>query len=161
MGEVRAARLDLALLHQARQRRALSVPDLAAQLGVTPAAVYRWENGETLPRPGTFQRLAVLLGVPAEQLLGAQGRALSLFEARLCAGLSTQELAQAAGMAMMTYNRLERGNARRVDPQGLARLAAALHRPIDQLNIVLKTPPKRTPAPTEPGADPPPETAST
>ena len=51
-------------LRDARTKRRLSVADLAATLGVTPPAVYHWENGVNHPRPDHLTALCKALKLP-------------------------------------------------------------------------------------------------
>ena len=53
----------------ARKSRNMSVPELAAHLGVTPASVRSWEAGERTPRANRMQMLAGILDVPLTWLL--------------------------------------------------------------------------------------------
>ena len=43
--------------------------DIAEQLGVTPAAVSKWENGSSKPRVEVLFQLANILGVRPEELM--------------------------------------------------------------------------------------------
>ncbi len=52
-----------------RMERNLSVKDVADSMGVSPQAVYRWENGERMPDIVTFLSLAKLYRVNIEQML--------------------------------------------------------------------------------------------
>lgn len=55
-----------------RERKGLTQQDVADILGVTPAAVSKWENGSSKPRVEMLCRLAKLLGVRIEELLAGQ-----------------------------------------------------------------------------------------
>lgn len=46
--------------------------DIAAMLDVTPAAVSKWENGESKPRVEVLFRLAQILGVSPEELMAGE-----------------------------------------------------------------------------------------
>lgn len=59
-----------ALIRERRVARGLSQLELAGRLGVKQQSVSRWEAGESLPRAQTFVRLAEVLGVPLDDLLG-------------------------------------------------------------------------------------------
>ncbi|WP_224292047.1 helix-turn-helix domain-containing protein [Streptomyces olivaceus] len=56
---------DPARLTQARRLAEMTKKDVAASLGVTPAAVGQYETGVSRPRPDLIPRLAETLGVPA------------------------------------------------------------------------------------------------
>jgi len=49
----------------------MSASDLARSVGVTPTAVWNWENNGTQPRPETVSSLAKLLTVSKEFLISA------------------------------------------------------------------------------------------
>ncbi len=51
-----------------RRIRGWTQKELAAILGVSHAAVSRWENGNRHPEPRRVAPLAMALGVPAEML---------------------------------------------------------------------------------------------
>ncbi len=52
-----------------REEKGLTQAELAQQLGVSPAAVSKWENGSSKPRVEVLFQLAQLLGVHSEELL--------------------------------------------------------------------------------------------
>ncbi|MEU1313398.1 XRE family transcriptional regulator [Streptomyces cinnamoneus] len=56
---------DPARLTQARRLAEMTKKDVAASLGVTPAAVGQYETGVSKPRPDLIPRLAETFGVPA------------------------------------------------------------------------------------------------
>ena len=51
-------------LRSARLRRGMSVADLAETCGVSPAAVYTWENGTSRPRGDNLSSLCRALKLP-------------------------------------------------------------------------------------------------
>lgn len=53
-----------------RKKRGLSAQDLADLMKVSRQSVYRWENGERIPDVLTFMKLARMIGVRVESLLG-------------------------------------------------------------------------------------------
>ena len=53
-----------------RKKRGLSAQDLADLMKVSRQSVYRWENGERIPDVLTFMKLARMLDVRVEDLLG-------------------------------------------------------------------------------------------
>lgn len=56
-------------LKKMRLKRRLSQEDIAKKMGVTPATVCRWENGEFLPRADKLIALAKVLKCSASALL--------------------------------------------------------------------------------------------
>lgn len=55
-----------------REQTGYTQADIAQFLGVTPAAVSKWENGESKPRTETLFKLADILGVRAEELIAGR-----------------------------------------------------------------------------------------
>lgn len=56
-------------LKKMRLKRRLSQKDIAKKMGVTPATVCRWENGEFLPRADKLIALAKVLKCSVSALL--------------------------------------------------------------------------------------------
>lgn len=52
-----------------REKNGMTQADVANSLGVTPAAVSKWENGSSKPRVEVLFHLAQILGVRAEELM--------------------------------------------------------------------------------------------
>lgn len=52
-----------------REKNGLTQSELASMLSVTPAAVSKWENGESRPRTETLFKLADILKVRAEEII--------------------------------------------------------------------------------------------
>ena len=52
-----------------REQKGLTQADLSGMLGVTPAAVSKWENGSSKPRVEVLFQLAQILGVRPEELM--------------------------------------------------------------------------------------------
>ena len=64
--------LNTSLARHRREELGLSLPQLARRLGVTHAALFRWESGETEPRGSDMRkRWAHELGITIEQLYAA------------------------------------------------------------------------------------------
>lgn len=57
-----------------RQRRALSLSDLASLSNVSRVTINRVENGKQKASPRTIRRLAEALKVQVEELMSNQGR---------------------------------------------------------------------------------------
>ncbi len=55
-----------------REKKGLTQADIAEQLGVTPAAVSKWENGSSKPRVEVLFKLAQSLDVRPEELMAGQ-----------------------------------------------------------------------------------------
>ena len=55
-----------------REKQGLTQADVAKQLGVTPAAVSKWENGSSKPRVEVLFQLAEILGVRPEELMAGR-----------------------------------------------------------------------------------------
>jgi transcriptional regulator with XRE-family HTH domain len=63
-------------LRAARLARKMTQRDLAALLGDRlDTSVHNWETGKARPRPKHRQRLALIFGVPAEELLSPENEA--------------------------------------------------------------------------------------
>ena len=76
-------------IYELRKQRGIKQEELAAELGVTAAAVSKWENGYTLPDILMLCALADFFGVTTDELLGrntAQKQAIVVAE--------TEELGQ-------------------------------------------------------------------
>ena len=54
---------------QLREQKGLTQADIAQELGVTPAAVSKWENGSSKPRVEILFRLAQILDARPEELM--------------------------------------------------------------------------------------------
>ena len=52
-----------------REKKGLTQAELASMLSVTPAAVSKWENGESKPKTDTLFKLADILNVRAEEII--------------------------------------------------------------------------------------------
>lgn len=55
-----------------REKNGMTQAELSQVLQVTPAAVSKWENGESKPRIETLFKLAQILGVTAEELIAGE-----------------------------------------------------------------------------------------
>ena len=55
-----------------REQKGLTQADVARELGVTPAAVSKWENGSSKPRVEVLFRLAEILSVKPEELMAGK-----------------------------------------------------------------------------------------
>lgn len=59
-----------AALREIRRRAGLSQEDLARMVGVERTTVTKWESGHNEPALPVFAKIADVLGVPADELLG-------------------------------------------------------------------------------------------
>lgn len=57
-------------LREIREKKSMSMKDLADRLGVTPTSVSRYETGEREPDIDTLKRLASILGTTVDELIG-------------------------------------------------------------------------------------------
>lgn len=57
-------------LRRLRKNKELTQRELGAKVGVTEAAIGMWESAKRLPDPETMTRLAQILGVSVDYLLG-------------------------------------------------------------------------------------------
>ncbi len=55
-----------------REQKGMTQAEIAQLLNVTPAAVSKWENGESKPRTDTLFQLAEILGVTAQELIAGR-----------------------------------------------------------------------------------------
>lgn len=53
----------------ARRKAGKTVAEVKEYMGVTDAAVYQWETGETTPRPDKLVKLAEFYGCTVDELL--------------------------------------------------------------------------------------------
>ena len=60
-------------IQERRKQQGLTQEQLGNDLFVSPQAVSKWENGESLPDIGTFPALCKTLGTSADALLGIDG----------------------------------------------------------------------------------------
>lgn len=56
-------------MREARLRAGLSVREVMGALGVSDAAVYQWETGETTPSAKRLPKIAKLYGCTVDELL--------------------------------------------------------------------------------------------
>lgn len=135
-GNVTALDVGSAGLRDLRLRRGVRTAEIAAELGVHPQTVLRWERYERFPDPQHVARLAQALAVPrallveeldrrrspAPRLAGQPGRGLRLV--RRGAGVSVRDLAHGLGVPESTVYNWEHGRVRVPDRhvQDLARV---------------------------------------
>ena len=68
-------RLALPRLRHWRERRALTIRELADRAGVAFATVWRLEHQKTVPEMRTIRKLAAALGVEPHELMAPEGEA--------------------------------------------------------------------------------------
>jgi transcriptional regulator with XRE-family HTH domain len=140
-------------LRDLRRAAGLSLQVVAAQVGVHPMTVARWERGERFPAPAVQADLAVAFGVSRETVVravdclrphvragmpGVPGRALRPL--RRDREISVRRLAAAAEVPEATVYNWEHGRAR-IPLSKLPALAEALGSRPEALGRVLRTAP--------------------
>lgn len=120
-------------LRRGRLAAGLTREALAARVGLRSAdRIKDWELGVHAPQPRHVPALAGAVGIDPVWLYDVDPRAAPLALLRRVRGLSLQQLSAAAGVPLMTCQRLEQGRGR-PDPAVLGRLAAALGVPVGRL----------------------------
>ena len=56
-------------INRLRKERGVSVPQMAAYLGVSTVSIYKWFRGETLPSIDNLFALSVAFGTPMDKML--------------------------------------------------------------------------------------------
>ncbi|TQK68943.1 helix-turn-helix transcriptional regulator [Nocardioides sp. SLBN-35] len=141
------------LLRSVRTGRGLRAADLAAEIGVHPMSVLRWERRERLPGPAHIHALARVLDLdptrvadffddaraapPVSPAPGYRGCALRPL--RWSAGVSAAVVARRAGVPVATVYNWEGGRAR-IPAHRIAPIAELLGVPHDDLVSALATP---------------------
>lgn len=95
-------------LRAAQGKAGLSVRQLAAALGMTPAVVFTWRSGRARPYPRHLVRLAVALGCKTTYLAPLPDPP-RLRHYRERAGLTQAELAQQLEVSPVAVSRVELG----------------------------------------------------
>lgn len=85
------------MILELRKEKGVTQEELAAELGVTAAAVSKWENGYTLPDVLMICALADFFGVTTDELLGREknGKLAVIFAANQELGEKMETLAKA------------------------------------------------------------------
>lgn len=95
-----------------REKKGLSVTDLARASGLSPAHISEIERGRTSPSIRTLEKLAQVLDVQTSELVravGASGVGAKLKRLRERLGLSQKELAERAGVSYGLIGQIESG----------------------------------------------------
>ena len=151
------------LLRRRRRQKALGVHHIAAELGVHPTTISRWERRDRFPGPHHVHALARVLDlsvsdvaaffdsvrVPDVEARGVRGHGLRPL--RRAAGLSAHSVAAAAGVPVHSVYNWELGTARMPD-QAVHGVADLMGLNPDGLVALLRTAPP--PPPTLDGASP-------
>lgn len=151
------------LLRQRRRRKALTVHHIAAELGVHPTTISRWERRARLPGPHHVHALARVLDLsvsdvaeffdsaraPDVEARGVRGHGLRPL--RRAAGLSAHSVAAAAGVPVHSVYNWELGTARMPD-EAVHGVADLMGLNADCLVALLRT--ALPPPPTRTGASP-------
>ena len=59
----------MSIMRETRQRKLMTIAELAHAVGLTPATISRYENGQRTPDVETAKSIAEVLGVPWYQLI--------------------------------------------------------------------------------------------
>ena len=100
-----------------RAAQGLSRGELARQVGVSTAAVAKWETGRSTPAVDTLARVAAVLGLGMTDLIAIPVSERFLGDLRALAGLTQPQLAACIGFSSSTVADLERGHAILTDVQ--------------------------------------------
>ncbi|MBM7518542.1 helix-turn-helix domain-containing protein [Nocardioides nitrophenolicus] len=150
------------LLRSVRTGRGLRAADLAAEIGVHPMSILRWERRERLPGPAHIHALARVLDLDPTRVAdffddaraappppAAPGyRGCALRPLRWSAGVSAAAVARRAGVPVATVYNWEGGRAR-IPAHRIPPIAELLGVPHDDLVSALATP---TPIASRPAA---------
>lgn len=112
-------------LRAAREKRGLTVADLADLTDATSSAVHKWEAGEVAPDPRRAKKVADVLGVPLQALTDLADDEVGLAERRALQGLTARELSRESGIDRSTLSHIEIGHRRPSEDQ-IAAIAAVL-----------------------------------
>ncbi|WP_337825287.1 helix-turn-helix domain-containing protein [Amycolatopsis sp. A1MSW2902] len=112
-------------LRAARERRGLSILDLADLIGMTRSSVHKWEAGDVAPDPRRAKKAADVLGVPLQALTDLVDDEIGLAERRALNGMTARDLSRESGIDSATLSHIESGHRRPSEHQAAA-LAAVL-----------------------------------
>lgn len=113
-------------LAAARVAAGLTQAALARRIGTTPARIGEWERAMSQPQARLMGRLVTVLGVPARDWLAKDLGAPTLGDLRKCAGLTVDEVVEAAGISLRLYRSLETGKRVNDPPAQAVRALATL-----------------------------------
>jgi transcriptional regulator with XRE-family HTH domain len=91
-----------------RQRRGLTVDQLAVLAGINPGTIRRAEAGERMPSGRVVRALAQALEVEVGELVD-DGGPITLKQIRQRLGLTQRQVAEAIGMSTQMVSRVETG----------------------------------------------------
>lgn len=117
---------DPAAFTAARQRRGVSVPDLARVTGVGFSTIYHWERGTRHPQLPVLRKVAAELGAPLDSLILVPPGERKLSYYRNVRGITQAECAARAGMPTSTLAAIETGQYSVISDDTVAKLAVAL-----------------------------------
>jgi len=61
-------------MKSAREKSGLTVLQVSLKFGISPVAVYKWENGKNYPAADKLQELAKMYGCTVDELLKGNGK---------------------------------------------------------------------------------------
>lgn len=120
-------------IKQLRKMRGMSAEDLAEATGISPATIYRYENGSTEePKASMLRRIAFVLDISAENLMHDDPAAPATIGERIQKlrqrqGLTLEALGDHCGVGKSTVRKWESGIITSPSADMLAPLAEALH----------------------------------
>lgn len=112
-------------LRSERERRGLSILDLADLIGTTRSSVHKWEAGDVSPDPRHAKKAADVLGIPLRELTDLDDEQIGLAERRALQGLTARDLSRKSGIDGATLSHIESGHRRPSEHQAAA-ISAAL-----------------------------------
>ncbi len=113
-------------LEAARTALGFSHGELAERIGAAPSQVWQWERRNGRPPVRYAARLALILNLPAEDLLAGPVVPPTLAELRLDAGVSIPGIFAATGVQPRLYRSLENGTAATAPKETVLLALAAL-----------------------------------
>lgn len=98
-------------IQQAREVKRISASQLAREVGVTPTAVWNWEQNQIAPRSGTLTKVAARLGVSEDFLrtgrMDAEATASRETEAQSIAQMVEETRTKIAHVTGFTLDRVK------------------------------------------------------
>jgi transcriptional regulator with XRE-family HTH domain len=115
----------------------LSVQGLSGRLGAVRQNVSDWRHGRHRPSPATLRTLAAELDVPPQTLTTTRQGTERLYDLRVWAGLTQQQVAARLELRRDAYRAVEHGT-RPLSPRLLPRLADVVGQDLDATAAALR-----------------------